>query len=140
MSGLSAFLNQNAIKVENEKHIISERFVDDKGEPIPWEIRAIDEDLNESIRKSCVIQERDKRTRMVTERIDHELYLAKLVTECVVYPNLKDAKLQESYGVLGAEKLIKKMLTAGEYAKIIEAVQEVNGFDDDDELVEKAKN
>lgn len=140
MSGLNAFLSQNAVKVENEKHIISERFLDEDEKSIPWEIRAIDENLNESIRDSCKIKERDKRTRTVTERTNHELYLAKLVVECVVYPNLKDAQLQESYGVLGAESLVKKMLTSGEYNKLLEVVQEVNGFDTDDDLVEEAKN
>lgn len=140
MSGLNAFLSQNAIKVENEKHAISDRFLNKEKKPVEWEIKAIDESLNESIRESCKIKERDKRTRTVTERINHELYLAKLAVECVVYPNLKDAQLQESYGVLGADKLIKKMLTSGEYGRLLEIVQEVNGFDTENDLVEEAKN
>lgn len=141
MSGLSAFLAQNAIEVENEKYIISDRFLDEKGNPIPWELRAIDEELNESLRKSCTKQERDKKTRNITEKTDHQLYLTKLIVECVVFPNLKDAQLQESYGVLGAERLIKKMLTSGEYSELLEKVLEVNGFDKDmDELVVEAKN
>lgn len=141
MSGLSAFLSQNAIKIENEKHVISERFIDEKGNPIPWEIRAIDETFNESLRKQCTKKERDKKTRAIIERTNYELYLAKLIVECVVFPNLKDKELQESYGVLGAESLVKKMLTAGEYSELVEKVQEVNGFDvEDEEIIEEAKN
>ncbi|NLI90199.1 MAG: phage portal protein [Epulopiscium sp.] len=140
MSGLSAFLSQNAIQTENEEHIISKRFIDKSGSPIPWEIRAIDEDFNETIRKSCIKRERDKKTRSIIETTDTEMYLAKLMVECVVFPNLKDVELQESYGVLGAEALVKKMLTAGEYSELLECVQKVNGFDVDDDLVDEAKN
>lgn len=140
MSGLNSFLSQNAIKVENEKHIVSDRFVNKEGKPMEWEIKAIDENFNESLRESCKIKERDRKTRTITERMNHEKYLAKLIVECTVYPNLKDAGLQESYGVMGADNLVKKMLTSGEYAQLLEIVQEVNGFDDDDDLIEEAKN
>ena len=58
-----------------------------------------------------------------------------------MFPNLKDKELQDSYGVMGDDKLLKTMLTAGEYANYLEKVQEVNGFDVPmDELVEEAKN
>lgn len=139
MSGLSAFLSQNAVKIENEKHVISERFLDKDGNPIPWEIKALSEAENEALRKSCTKKTRNK--GLITTDVNYEEYLTKLVVECVVLPNLKDAELQKSYGVLGAESLVKKMLTAGEYAKLLEKVQEVNGFDRDmEELVEEAKN
>lgn len=139
MSGLSAFMAQNAIKPENEKHIISDRFRDEKGNPIPWEIKAISEDENEVLRKSCI--KRTKKRGIIQNEIDQNLYLGKLVAESVVYPNLKDAELQKSYGVLGADKLAKKMLTAGEYVRLLQIVQQVNGFDVSmDELVDEAKN
>lgn len=141
MSGLNAFLSQNAIEVENEKYIVSDRFVGEDKKPIPWEIKSIDAIFDAAIRKSCTTQERDKKTRHTTEKTDYALYVAKLITECVVFPNLKDGVLQESYGVMGAESLVKKMLTAGEYSTLSEIVQEVNGFDKDvNELVEDVKN
>lgn len=139
MSGLSAFLAQNALKVENEKHIISDRFVDEKGNPIPWEIRALTAEEDEALRKSCTKKIRNK--GIITQETNYEEYMAKLIVECVVFPNLRDKELQESYGVLGADKLVKKMLTSGEYAELLEKVQEVNGFDVGmDELVEEVKN
>jgi hypothetical protein len=139
MSGLSGFLSQNAIKVENEKYAISERFVDDKGNPIPWEIRCLSEEENETIRKSCVKKVRNK--GVVSQETDYDLYLAKFAVESVVFPNLKDAELQKSYGVLGAEKLLKKMLTGGEYALLLKKAQDINGFDSDmEDLVEEVKN
>ena len=139
MSGLSAFLAQNALKVENEKHIISDRFVDEKGNPSPWEIRALTAEEDEALRKSCTKKIRNK--GIITQETNYEEYMAKLIVECVVFPNLKDKELQESYGVLGADKLVKKMLTSGEYAELLEKVQEINGFDVGmDELVEEVKN
>ncbi len=139
MSGLNAFLSQNAIKAENEKHIISDRFVDEKGNPIHWEIRALTAEEDEALRKSCTKKIRNK--GIITQETNYEEYMAKLIVECVVFPNLRDKELQESYGVLGADKLVKKMLTSGEYAELLEKVQEVNGFDVGmDELVEEVKN
>lgn len=139
MSNLNAFLAQNAIKTENEKHVISDRFVDDNGKPMEWEIRALSESENEALRKSCTKKVRSK--GMISTDVNYEAYLAKLVVECVVFPNLKDASLQESYGVLGAENLVKTMLTSGEYNKLLEKVQLVNGFDVGmEEIVEEAKN
>ncbi|SDX83098.1 phage tail assembly chaperone [Tepidimicrobium xylanilyticum] len=139
MSGLSAFLAQNALKTEIEKHVISDRFVDDKGNPIPWEIRALTEAENKALRNACTKKIKDK--GIVTTNTDYDEYLAKLIVESVVFPNLKDKELQESYGVVGAENLVRTMLTSGEYAKLLEVVQEVNGFDVGmEELVEEAKN
>lgn len=44
-------------------------------------------------------------------------------------PNLNSAELQDSYGVKGAERLLKRMLTPGEYYAYLEEIQRVNGFD-----------
>jgi hypothetical protein len=57
------------------------------------------------------------------------LYLGKLAVACTVYPNLNDKALQDSYKVMGAENLLKTMLTSGEYAEYLQKVQEVCGFD-----------
>ncbi len=139
MSGLNAFLSQNAIKAENEKHVISDRFKDKDGKPAPFEFRALTEVENEQIRKSCTRKIKSK--GVVTTDIKFEEYTAKLAVESVVFPNLKDKELQESYGVLGAENLLKTMLTTGEYATLMEKVQEINGFDvSDEEVIEEAKN
>lgn len=139
MSGLNAFLSQNALKVENEKYVISDRFVDEKGNPMAWEIKALSADEDQALRKSFTKKIRNK--GLVTQETDYEGYLTKLIVECVVFPNLRDKELQESYGVLGADKLVKAMLTSGEYAELLEKVQLVNGFDVGmEELIEEVKN
>lgn len=54
---------------------------------------------------------------------------------------LDDKDLQDSYHVMGADALLKAMLTAGEYAGYLENVQQVNGFDETlEELEAEAKN
>ena len=57
-----------------------------------------------------------------------------------VYPDLQDKELQDSYGVMSAEELISTMLTPGEFEDYATAVMKANGFDDEENLVEEAKN
>lgn len=54
---------------------------------------------------------------------------------------MNDAQLQDSYHVMGADALLKKMLMPGEYNEYLLKVQEINGFDvANDDLVAEAKN
>lgn len=141
MSNLTAFLAQNAIKVENEKYVASKRFVVD-GKPVAWEIQGITGEEDEALRKDCTkrVPVPGKRN-MFTPETNIPLYVSKLITKCVVVPNLNDAELQNSYGVMGAEALVKTMLTPGEYADLGAKIQEINGFNVPlDEAVEEAKN
>lgn len=142
MGNLSAFLAKNALKVENIKHIVSKRFVDENKKPIEWEIACITSNEDEQLRKECTkrIPIPGKRGQFTME-IDSNLYVGKLAARCTVFPNLNDAELQNSYGVMGADSLLKTMLTPGEYADYLTKVQEVNGFDISfDEKVNEVKN
>ncbi len=139
---LSAFLAENAEKVENVKFVVSKRFKDENGVPVPWEIRPITGNEDEVIRKSCVkrVQVPGKRNQF-TQETDYNMYLGKLAVACVVFPNLNDQELQDSYKVMGAEALLKTMLTPGEYADLLTKIQEVCGFDTTiQDEVEEAKN
>ncbi|MFD1179205.1 phage portal protein [Paenibacillus puldeungensis] len=124
---LSAFFAQNVEQEITEEVVVSDRFKGEDGAPIPWKMRSMTEGENETIRKSS--QRKIKEKGNVTFDINTEEYLTKLIVASVVYPDLKDAELQKSYGVLGAEQLVKKMLLAGEYATLLGKVQEINGFD-----------
>ena len=139
---LSAFLAENAEKVENVKFVVSKRFKDENGVPVPWEIRPITGNEDEAIRKSCVkrVQVPGKRNQF-TQETDYNMYLGKLAVSCVIFPNLNDQELQDSYKVMGAEALLKTMLTPGEYADLLTKIQEVCGFDTTvQDEVEEAKN
>lgn len=141
MSNLTAFLSQNAVKVENVKYAASKRFVDE-GKPIEWELQGITGEEDEALRKSCTKRKPVPGKRnMYAPETDYAEYVAKLVVKCTVFPNLDDAELQNSYGVMGAEALVRKMLTPGEYADLAAKVQEINGFEVSmDEAVDEAKN
>ncbi len=139
---LSAFLAKNALKVDNVKCVVSERFVDENRNPIKWEIKTITGTEDEALRKSCVkrIPVPGKKNQYQRET-DYDLYLGKLAAACTVFPNLNDAELQNSYGVMGAEALLKTMLTPGEYADYLTRVQEVCGFETTlQDEVDEAKN
>lgn len=142
MSDLSFFFSENAIKEENVKYIASKRFQDKAGKPVEWELCCISSKEDEDIRKSCTkrIPVNGLKGQSRTET-DGNMYLGKLAARCVVFPNLNDAALQNSYGVMGADNLLKVMLKSGEYADLIMKVQEINGFNTDmEELVDEAKN
>ena len=141
MSNLSAFLSQNAIKVENVKYVASKRFVEE-GKPVEWEISCITTTEDEALRKACTkrVPIPGKRNQY-TQETDYNLYLGKLAARCTAFPNLDDKELQDSYGVMGSDALLKKMLNPGEYSDYLNKVQEVNGFDVEfSEEVEEAKN
>lgn len=145
---LSAFLAENALTVENVKFAVSKRFLsdelDEKGnrKPIEWEIKTITGTEDESLRKACAkrVAIPGKKNQYQKET-DYDLYLGKLAVACTVFPNLNDKELQDSYKVMGAEALLKTMLTPGEYAEYVQKVQEVCGFDTTvQDEVDEAKN
>lgn len=139
---LSAFLAQNAKKIDNTTYVVSDRFTDpETGKPMPWEICCITAQENVNIRKTCMrtIPVPGKKGQF-TQEFDANAYLAKVCVRCTVFPNLNDAELQNSYGVMGAEALITTMLTPAEFEDFSTKVLQVNGFQTGDELVEEAKN
>lgn len=133
---LSAFLAENAIAVDHVKFAASKRFLsdelDDKGKrkPMEWEIKTITGTEDEALRKSCAkrVPIPGKKNQYQKE-IDYDMYLGKLAVACTVFPDLNNKKLQDSYHVMGAEALLKTMLTPGEYADYLTKVQKVCGFD-----------
>lgn len=160
MSNLTAFLAQNALKPENEKVVVSKRFVepvideesgkqkiDEKTKkpltkPVKWEVAAITSDEDDQLRKDNTrrMPVPGKKNVMIPET-NYTAYLTDLAVKCTVFPNLHDIELQKSYGVMEAKELLKKMLLPGEYDEYLATVQKINGFDTGmDDLVEEAKN
>lgn len=138
---LSAFFAQNAKKVENRKIVASTRFTGEDGKPMEWEITCITAAENQKLRKDSIrnIPVAGKRGQY-TQDFDTAAFQAKLAVKCTVFPDLNDADLQESYGVMGAEALISAMLSPGEFDNYILAITELNGFNTEGELVDEAKN
>lgn len=140
MSNLSAFFAQNVEAEVTEEVVVSQRFKDKDGNAIPWKIRSMTEEENAQCRKAAMKKIKGK-GGVYSQEIDFEDYTARLVASSVVYPDLKNAELLDSYGVRGPETLLRKMLLPGEYTALLQKVQAMNGFDKSDaDLIEEVKN
>ncbi|MPN53391.1 hypothetical protein SDC9_201055 [bioreactor metagenome] len=72
--------------------------------------------------------------------LDTNTYFTKLIVACVVEPNLNLKDLQDGYRVMSADDLLGTMLLAGERSELQSKVLEINGFKNDFELLDEAKN
>lgn len=141
MSKYTAFMAGAVEKIENKKVVVSNRFKDEKGKPIPFEIKALSADENDELQRRCMVNVPVPGQRgQYTRELDQIKYTAMLLTESVVYPNLNEAELQDSYGVRGAESLLRKMLYTGEYNKLAQEVMALSNIEVLSDLVEEAKN
>ena len=135
-----AFLKTNKIEKENELIPVSNSFVDEDGNPILWEVRQLSNDEMKYIKKTCVKQNRDKRGN-VTVETDTDKMVGLMAAMSTVYPDLKNAELQNSYGVMGEVALLEAMLSVGELLAYQQEINRINGFDVSfDDKVEEAKN
>lgn len=142
MSDLTAFLKQNIKEVENIMYAASKRILGKEGKPIKWELRAITSKEDEDILKLCTkrIPVPGKKGQFMPET-DRAKYIAEMCIKSIVFPNLHDKEVQDSFGVMCATDLLKEMLTPGEYTDLSNKITELNGYDISfEEKVEEAKN
>jgi hypothetical protein len=127
---LSAFLSQNAVRAEPLPIVASPRFIGEGGEPEEWLAGPITGAEDEELRREATrrVPAANGRGGYVLET-DYNQYLGLLAARCTLRPDLNNAELQNSYGVLSPDILLKTMLTAGEFAEYAARVQEVCGFD-----------
>lgn len=140
-STLSGFFQQNAKQVDHVKSILSDRFVDpETGEPYEWEMRPLGAKEETALRGSCMIETRGKNGRKNKE-LDSSKYITKAVAATVVFPNLNDRELQDSYGVMGADELLQVMLLSAENVKLTQEFNKINGYDTAmEEMIDEAKD
>lgn len=140
MKDLKFFLKQNVVKKENEEVEVSKRFKDDEGNLVKFEIKAISNDLDDQLRKDNTYQKKVAKGIYKPE-LDSTKYMKDVVTRCLVYPDLNNKDLQDSYEAMDAAELIDKMLLPGEYNALLSKVQEINGWNVDiDEIKDEVKN
>ena len=143
MSDLSRFLKANKIKRENTTFAATKSLVDAKGNPLPWTIKPLTTKENDAIRDECMIEVPVKgKPNMFSPKLDTSKYIGKMICACVVEPNLYDKDLQDSYGVMSPDDLLKEMIDdPGEYQEFATFVQNFNGFNTTlEDKVEEAKN
>ncbi|MCM3747458.1 phage portal protein [Paenibacillus pasadenensis] len=138
-----AFFMKGRAKQEyiEEEVVITKRFLDDKGEPIPFVLRSLPPKRIEEIQEDCT-RRIVKKGRVVDEILDSKRMAVKMALESTVFPDFRSAELLESYGVVDPVEAARAVLSVGgEYTDWINAVNRVNGYGDQDEdLVEEAKN
>lgn len=135
-----AFLKANKVEKENEMVPVSTSFVDEKGEPILWEVRRLTNEEMKDIKKQCIKQIKDKRGNVSVET-DSDKMMSLMAATSTVYPDLKNAQLQDSYGVYGECELLETMLSVGELLAYQQKINEINGFDVSfEDKVNEAKN
>ena len=116
---------------------------DEKGNPLEWEIKPLTTRESDDIREACTIEIPVKgKPNMFRPKLDTSKYIGKMICACVVEPNLYDKDLQDSYGVMSPDDLLKEMIDdPGEYQEFATFVQNFNGFNTTlEDKVEEAKN
>ena len=137
MSNFQDFLMESFDEVE-----VIERTLKIGGKDRPMKFKPISAARGDELRKKCRKVSIVKGQKMI--ETDQDKYIANLIIETTVYPDFKSAELQKSWGVIGAEELLKAMkikMVDGEYSVLTNLVSEVNGYDlSMQELIEEAKN
>lgn len=129
VQSMSAFMRKNIVQYTAVEIVISKRFADENGNPIPWRIKVISQEEMEKITERCTHRIIDAKTGQERIETNRKEVMRELLETCVVHPNLKNAELQNSYGAMGAAELAGKMLLPGEYVRLNNAIMQAQGID-----------
>ena len=132
MGNIKAFL-QPPVMDETRAIIISKRFVGEDGKPEPFVIRVIDQETNDRLMKQAT--KKNKQNRPMRTELDNAKYGKLLVNACVVEPNFKDSELCAYYKTVDPLEVPGRMLTVGEYNRLVSAIKDLNEFELSDEEV-----
>ena len=136
MSKMKAFLQP--MTEQTKEVIVSKRFIGDDGKVVPFVVRSIPQSENDALQKKAT--RRFKRSGQWTEELDRIDYRNRLVIAATVTPDFADAEICAAYGVIDPLEVPAKMLLPGEYNKLFNAIADLNGITDDDELEQEIKN
>ena len=135
---LKAFFKQNAAQIPNKNVVISSRFKGEDGKPIEWELKALDAGTQQDIRTKAMEMSAAGGQKNVKMRFNTALANILTAVNAVVFPDLCDKDLQDSYDAKKPEELIGKMLFPDEFDKLID---EISAFSESPEgIEEEAKN
>ena len=111
MSKFSRFMKSNKTVRENGFYAPTKSLRDENGKPLEWEFRHITSGENEELRDSCTIDVPvTGKPNMFRPKIQSAKYIRKMIAASVVVPDLYDAQLQDSYGVMSPEDLLLAMV------------------------------
>lgn len=150
MSALSDFLNP--IQPEEQEIYISNRFVkrddegnvltDEDGNPVlrPFRIRPVTQEENTKITKQAT--KIKKVNGMSVPELDSLEYGRRLVVAGTVEPDFTNSAMCQQANTLDPLEVPGRLLLAGEYAKLTQAITKLSGFGESAaaEIQEAAKN
>lgn len=132
MSNLSLFLKKNKKVRENVKYAATKSLCDENGKPLEWEVKPLNSREYDQLMADCS----DDKGKM-----DWVMFREQLITACVVEPNLNSSELQDSYGVMSAEDLLRAMVDDPlEFSAFYKFVDNMSSGGNIDEKIEQAKN
>lgn len=127
MSRLSAFLNP-VTSGEEKEIVISNRFLDENGTPVPFKIRALSQEETDAITKKATRQM--KINGQMTEKLDSVDLSRRMVVTATVEPDFTSKEVCDHFGVMDPLLVPGKMLLSGEYAKLMQEISALSGFND----------
>lgn len=143
MSNFELFMKANKVKRENIFIPATKSILDKNGKPVMWEVRHLSTKEANVIREDCTTEIQVKgKPGMFRNKFNTNEYLCKLASSAVVFPDLNDKALQDSYGVMTPEELIVEMIDDPmEFSEFLNKIQNMSGLDKNlNDKVEEAKN
>lgn len=135
---LTSFLKDNVVDpYQVVEYVVSDRFKDENGTPIKWKLKPMSPDIALQVSDEAVITDiKSKKAEFKTSA-----YQKNVVVRSVIYPDLNNAELQDSYGVMNGSDLLNKMLNADEFNGLLNKCMDVNGLSKDfSEKKDEVKN
>lgn len=123
MANLAGFLNPTYSEKTIEV-IISDRFVDEEGNPLPFILKTLPQVRLKSIAK------RSQKTKGGNGEIDSSLFISRCLVESCIQPDFKGHDICMKYETEDPFEVPERMLLAAEYEKLGRAFLELNGLED----------
>lgn len=141
MTDLELFFKKNKIEKPNRFFAPTKSMLDKNGEPLQWEFKHVTTKESDKIRKECTKAVATGKYGQYRNELNNDKYLEKLIVASVVYPDLYNASLQDSYGVKSPEDLLKEMIDdPKEYNELVAFIGGLTENEDINEKVKEAKN
>ena len=134
--------SQPPVMGEEKKVWISRRFKGEDGKPLPFVIRVIDQETDAKLLKQAT--RKNRVNGQMVQEMDADRYGKLLADACVVEPNFRDSEVCADHKTTDPLEVPGRMLTAGEYNRLVGEIRKLNELVESDEeleaLEETAKN
>lgn len=123
-------------KREDFEIVVSDRFVDEDGNPVAWTFRLLSAKEIDELKNAAIVKKNKSLLKVDTKKL-----IVDTISETIIYPNLKSEELQNAYGAMNISELLDKMLEGREYERFTDKLMKAQGFmDDPDVIIGDAKN